>query len=107
MLNQSHMFALFIYWNACLKHWHSKTSKSWLNTMFLYVQTEQLPHLLIVYYCITNYHEIGALKKHKFIIIQFCGAETGVGSPGILNAKIKVSAKLDSCLGALAGRICF
>jgi len=98
MLNQSHMFALFIYWNACLKHWHSKTSKSWLNTMFLYVQTEQLPHLLIVYYCITNYHEIGALKKHKFIIIQFCRLEQGQRSLGLKS----VSAELCSFMKALA-----
>ena len=98
MLNQSHMFALFIYWHACLKHWHSKTSKSWLNTMFLYVQTEQLLHLLIVYYCITNYHEIGVLKKHKFIIIQFCRLEQGQRSLGLKS----VSAELCSFMKALA-----
>lgn len=98
MLNQSHLFALFIYWHACLTHWHSKASKSWLNTMFLYVQTEQLLHLLIVYYYITTYHEIGALKQDKFIIIQFCRLEQGRGFLGLKS----VSAKLCSFMKALA-----
>ena len=37
----------FIYWWACLNHWHFKTTKSWPNTVFLYVQIGQLLNVLI------------------------------------------------------------
>lgn len=60
---------------------------------------------MVIFCCVTKYHKLSTLKHHPFIMSQFSRSEVQVG---LLNsqlklwkAKIKVLARLDSCLKAL------